>query len=322
MKAINVQKAEKRLKDLRIQITRHAHQYYVLDDPIISDKEYDQLFRELLDLEEQFPDLVTPDSPSLRVGGEPLKVFAQAEHVVPMLSLDNVFSFQELKKFRKKIINKTVKLIIDNYIRRHLQIAEEEIPSIFSLGNIFEEYELTDITETIDHKFHSTGHLTDQEFEKKVKKTVNEVKKKNEFKIITYLYSKELLTWYTEPKLDGLAVELIYEDGILTEGSTRGNGLVGENITAQLRTVQSIPLRLLTDEREMLPQQLTVRGEVFLPIRAVDDLNQQQAEHGESLFANPRNAAAGSLRQLDPAITASRPLDFYVYGVADTSSVL
>jgi DNA ligase (NAD+) len=240
-KVMNVQQVEIRLKELRKQLTFHAHQYYVLDDPVIADGEYDRMFRDLLDLEEQFPELLTPDSPSLRVGGDPVDRFVEAEHAVPMLSLDNVFDDIELKAFEEK--------------------AQR------------------------------------------------------------YLRSTEPLTYLAEPKLDGLAVELIYENGVLIQGSTRGNGLVGENITAQLRTVQSIPLRLQADEGVPFPQQLAVRGEVFLPLRTFGELNQQRAEQGASLFANPRNAAAGSLRQLDPKVTASRPLSFYVYGVADTGTV-
>jgi len=238
--AMDAQETEKRLDDLRVQITRHAHQYYALDDPLISDGEYDHLFRELLDLEEQFPELVTPDSPSLRVGGEPLDAFAEAAHAVPMLSLDNVFNAQELLSFEEKI-------------QRYLQSTAQP-------------------------------------------------------------------TYLAEPKLDGLAVELIYENGLLIQGSTRGNGLVGENITAQLQTVQVIPLRLAAkkgNEGGLIPEKLVVRGEVFLPRKAFLQLNEQRAEQGEALFANPRNAAAGSLRQLDPKVTASRSLSFYVYGVAD-----
>ncbi len=244
--AMDAQEAEKRLDDLRGQITRHAHQYYVLDDPLISDGEYDRLFRELLDLEEQFPELVTPDSPSLRVGGEPLDAFAEAAHDVPMLSLDNVFDAQELLSFEEKI-------------QRYLQSTAQP-------------------------------------------------------------------TYLAEPKLDGLAVELIYENGLLVQGSTRGNGLVGENITAQLQTVQTIPLRLVAlapregNEDVSIPERLVVRGEVFLPRKAFLQLNEQRAEQGKALFANPRNAAAGSLRQLDPKVTASRSLSFYVYGVADTEA--
>ncbi|CAK8723858.1 NAD-dependent DNA ligase LigA [Candidatus Electrothrix laxa] len=237
------QQAEKRLDDLRVQITRHAHQYYVLDDPLISDGEYDRMFRELLDLEEQFPELLTPDSPSLRVGGEPLDAFAEAAHAVPMLSLDNVFNTQELLSFEEKI-------------QRYLQSTAQP-------------------------------------------------------------------TYLAEPKLDGLAVELIYENGLLVQGSTRGNGLVGENITAQLQTVQVIPLRLTAKEGNeggSIPEKLVVRGEVFLPRKAFLQLNEQRPEQGKALFANPRNAAAGSLRQLDPKVTASRSLNFYVYGVADVEA--
>ncbi len=243
---MDVQQAEKQLKVLREQLTLHMHQYYVLDDPVISDGEYDRMFRELLDLEEQFPELITPDSPSLRVGGEPLASFAEAAHAVPMLSLDNVFNAQELLSFEEKI-------------QRYLQTTAQP-------------------------------------------------------------------TYLAEPKLDGLAVELIYENGLLIQGSTRGNGLVGENITAQLQTVQTIPLRLVAlaaregNEGVSIPERLVVRGEVFLPRKSFRQLNEQRAEQGESLFANPRNAAAGSLRQLDPKVTASRPLSFYVYGVADTEA--
>ena len=234
------EEARAHLAELREQLRYHAHRYYVLDDPVISDGEYDRMFQELLDLEEQFPELVTTDSPSLRVGGAPLDRFAEVEHATPMLSLDNVFTAQELEGFAEKI-----------------------------------------------HR---------------------------------YLQSAEPLTYSAEPKLDGLAVELVYENSIFVQGSTRGNGLVGENITAQLQTVQTIPLRLQTDGH-LVPDTLVVRGEVFLPRHGFEELNRQRAEQGEPLFANPRNAAAGSLRQLDPGVTALRPLSFFVYGVADTTIV-
>ncbi|WP_457573576.1 NAD-dependent DNA ligase LigA [Desulfolithobacter sp.] len=232
------EQARKRLAELREQVNYHNYRYYVLDAPVISDGEYDQLFRELLELEERFPDLVTPDSPSQRVGGPPLDRFETVEHPVPMLSLDNVFSEEELREFEEKI-------------RRFLQWEKE-------------------------------------------------------------------IRYSAEPKLDGLAVELVYEEGVFTIGSTRGDGLVGENITVQLRTVQSIPLRLqpLADE---IPSRLIVRGEVYMPLEGFEALNRERASRGEPLFANPRNAAAGSLRQLDPRVTASRPLSFFVHGVADTA---
>ncbi len=232
-------RAAARLEELRRQLNYHSYRYYVLDDPVIADGEYDRMFRELLDLEEQYPDLVTPDSPSLRVGGAVLDRFEEVAHVLPMLSLDNVFDEQELRAFEEKLL-----------------------------------------------RFLKTGQSPG--------------------------YS-------AEPKLDGLAVELVYEGGVLIQGSTRGDGLVGENITAQLQTVQSIPLHL--QDGPEVPEQLVVRGEVFLPRRGFEELNRQRAEQGEPLFANPRNAAAGSLRQLDPAVTAARPLRFFVYAVADPSLV-
>ena len=195
----DMEQARARLQELREQLTFHAHRYYVLDDPVIADVEYDRMFLELLNLEEQFPELITPDSPSLRVGGVPLDGFAEAEHAYPMLSLDNVFGPTELAAFEDKI-----------------------------------------------HR---------------------------------YLQSTEPLTYSMEPKLDGLAVELVYEKGVFVQGSTRGDGLKGENITAQLQTVQTIPLHLM-DGEYLIPDQLVVRGEVFLPRKGFAELNRQRAEQG------------------------------------------
>ncbi len=233
-------KAVDRLEALREQLRFHAHRYYTLDDPMISDGEYDALFRELLDLEAQYPELVAEDSPSHRVGGLPLPAFASVAHASPMLSLDNIFSEAELASFEDKV-------------RR-------------------------------------------------------------------YLKTDAPLRLITEPKLDGLAVELVYRRGVLAVGSTRGDGVVGEDVTAQLKTVQSIPLRL-HDTGETPLEELVVRGEVFLSKKGFVLLNQQRQEEGEALFANPRNAAAGSLRQLDPKVTARRPLDFFIYGVAAPESL-
>lgn len=232
------QQARARLTELRREIEYHNHRYYVLDDPVIADADYDRLFRELLELEEQYPPLVTADSPSRRVGGAPLAAFEEVAHPFPMYSLDNVFAEEELRDFEQKV-------------RRFLQW---------------------------------TGGIV----------------------------------YIAEPKLDGLAVELIYEEGVLVQGSTRGDGEIGENIIHQLRTVQAIPLRLAGNQA---PARLIVRGEVFLPRDGFARLNRQRLEQGEPLFANPRNAAAGSLRQLDPRITAQRPLDFFVYGVGDPAAV-
>ena len=234
------EEVRREIAELRDQLHYHNYRYYVLDDPIISDAEYDRLFRRLLELETQYPELVTPDSPSQRVGGAVLPGFAEVRHVHPMLSLDNVFSVQELREFDEKI-----------------------------------------------HR---------------------------------YLQTNDPVAYMAEPKMDGLAVELVYEQGVFSVGSTRGDGEVGENITAQLKTIPDIPLRL-RDEQGEVPQQLVVRGEVYMRKKDFARLNRQREEAGEPLFANPRNAAAGSLRQLDPRETAKRPLRFFVYAVADTEGV-
>ncbi len=226
--------SKQRYSELKQLLTEHSYNYYVLDNPQISDGEYDRLFQELLAIEEQHLDWVTNDSPSRRVGGKTLDSFAQVEHRIPMLSLENAFSEQDLYDFEDRL-------------KRYLLLEDDS------------------------------------------------------------------LSYMAEPKLDGLAVELVYEDGILIQGSTRGNGKIGEDITAQLRTVSSIPLRLFKTD---IPR-IEVRGEVFMSRSGFEKLNSQRAAAGEDLFANPRNAAAGSLRQLDSAITAKRPLEFFVYAVSD-----
>lgn len=231
---------EAQARELRDQINYHSHRYHVLDDPVIADGEYDKLFIKLQELERKYPELVTSDSPSRRVGGIPLARFEEVRHVHPMLSLDNVFSVADLLDF--------------------------------------------------DEKLHR------------------------------YLKSSSSVVYVAEPKMDGLAVELVYKQGLLVTGSTRGDGLIGENITKQLQTVRDIPLKL-HDEHGGFPEELVVRGEVFLGRDGFSRLNQQRLEAGESLFANPRNAAAGSLRQLDPKVTALRPLRFFVYAVADSDAV-
>ena len=227
-------------RKLREELNYHNYRYYVLDDPVIADVEYDRLFRRLLELEERYPELVTPDSPTRRVGGKPLDRFEEVRHISPMLSLDNIFDRAELKEFDEKL-------------RR-------------------------------------------------------------------YLKSDEHPTYIAEPKMDGLAVELVYEQGVFVLGSTRGDGLIGENITPQLKTVRDIPLRLHEDGMDV-PGQLVVRGEVYMDKEGFEQLNRRREAAGESLFANPRNAAAGSLRQLDPRVTAERGLRFFVYAVADIDAV-
>ena len=220
----------RRIDQLRDQLNHHAYLYYVLDNPEIPDSEYDRLYRELQHLELKYPDKVTADSPTQRVGGQPLKSFSQITHRIPMLSLDNVFSEDELKAFFKRLADR--------------------------------------------------------------------------------LGTEEALDFNVEPKLDGLAVSLIYEDGLFVQAATRGDGTVGEDVTQNVKTIHAIPLRLIG---RGFPRLLEVRGEVFMPKAGFNQLNERAIERGEKTFVNPRNAAAGSLRQLDPKITANRPLAFYSY---------
>ncbi len=231
----------RRIADMRRQLNEHNYRYYVLDDPIVSDSEYDTLLHQLENLEQSHPKLITPDSPTQRVGAAPLTEFSTVTHRIPLLSLANAMDTDELLAFDER----------------------------------------------------TRKGLTD----------------------------KELVEYVGEPKLDGLAVELIYENGQLVTGSTRGDGTTGENITANLRTVRSIPLKLRTSELPA-PNLLEVRGEVFISRSDFEQLNQQRLENEEPVFANPRNAAAGSLRQLDPTVTATRPLSVYCYqaGVIDGKS--
>ena len=223
---------------LRAQLEQHNHSYYVLDQPTVSDAEYDRLFRELQALELAFPELLRPDSPTQRVGGAPLAAFNEVRHATPMLSLNNAFAQEEVEAFDRRV-------------------AE-------ALGS-------------------------------------------------------PLIEYATEPKYDGLAVSLVYENGLLVSGATRGDGTTGEDVTTNLRTVRSIPLRL---HGRHAPASLEVRGEVLMLKADFARLNERQAQLGEKIFANPRNAAAGSLRQLDPRITATRPLTFYAYGTDVAASGL
>lgn len=226
---MNKKEAKKRIEELRNQIRHHDHKYYVEDNPEISDYEYDQLVKELEGLEEQFPDLITPDSPTQRVSGEAVKEFPSVEHRAVMLSLDNTYSFDELKEFHKRVLKK----------------------------------------------------ITDCKY-------------------------------VVEPKIDGLGVALVYEGGSFTRGATRGDGRIGEDVTFNLKTIRSIPLRT-GDERFI---NIEVRGEVYMPLKGFREMNKKREEKGETIFANPRNAAAGSIRQLDPKIPASRPLDIFIYSLS------
>jgi DNA ligase (NAD+) len=230
-----------RIEALRDNINYHNHRYYVLDDPEISDAEYDRLVKELQELELRHPELITPDSPTQRVGAAPLKEFTSVQHIIPMLSLSNAMSLEEVL-----------------------------------------------------------------EFDERVKK---------------FFKSKEEIDYVVEPKLDGLAVELIYEAGRFILGSTRGDGFTGEDITRNLKTIKAIPLVLDKSCATPLPRRIAVRGEVIMTIKEFELLNKRRAESGEPLFANPRNAAAGSVRQLDSRITARRPLDMYCYGIGEADGI-
>jgi DNA ligase (NAD+) len=222
---------EQQIEQLRDQINLHNHRYYVLDEPVIPDAEYDRLFQQLQSLEQANPELITSDSPTQRVGSKPQEGFGKITHQIPMLSLANAFNHEELQDF-------------DRRVREKLQIDN--------------------------------------------------------------------VCYAVEPKLDGLAVTLRYEHGQLVYGATRGDGTTGEDITSNLKTIPSIPLKLVGDDH---PAVLEVRGEVFMPKKGFDEFNRKAIAQGEKTFVNPRNAAAGSLRQLDPAITARRPLDIYIYAL-------
>ena len=231
-----MEKIKKEINALREEIRYHNQRYYALDDPEISDANYDKLFQRLLDLEKQHPELISPDSPSRKVGAKPKGGFLPVEHRSPMLSLENCFDDQ---------------------------------------------------------------HILD--FDARVRK---------------FLGDDAPVSYTVEPKIDGLAVELIYEKGALTVASTRGDGRVGENVTGNIKTILNVPLTLADREKTLLiPDLLAVRGEVYMDVAAFEKLNQKRVAKNEALFANPRNAAAGALRQLDSRVTAKRPLDMFCYGV-------
>ncbi|MCD6299020.1 MAG: NAD-dependent DNA ligase LigA, partial [Thermoplasmata archaeon] len=227
------EQAEKRVEELRKEIRHHNYLYYVLNKPEISDAEYDRLMNELKELEDKFPELITPDSPTQRVGAAPAGQFEAVRHVRPMLSLDSVLEKGEVEKF-------------DERVKR--EVGDDGIEYV------------------------------------------------------------------AEPKLDGLSVEIIYENGRLVRGSTRGDGINGENVTENIKTIRAVPLVLRGSEINV-PSMLAVRGEVIMHIDDFEALNKKFIERGEQPMANPRNAAAGSLRRLDPRETAERPLDIFFYEI-------
>jgi DNA ligase (NAD+) len=238
---MTLNQAKTRHSQLVQEIRRHDHAYYVLAQPSISDQEYDQLYHELIDLEQSFPALISPDSPTQRVGGEPLKEFKPVRHLQPMMSLDNTYSQVELGEF----VARVQRLLPD-----------------------------------------------------------------------------EPLDWVVEPKIDGVAINLRYENGVFTSGATRGDGTTGDDITINLRTIRSLPSRL--HEIPNTPNRielLEVRGEVYLPRKGFERLNAERKAAGEEPFANPRNATAGSLKQLDPRMVARRPLEIILYGIGELRGV-
>ncbi len=228
----NTFELQEQLAELKQQLNHHNYRYYVLDDPSVPDVEYDRLLQQLQDIERQNPNLITPDSPSQRVGDAPLSAFSQVTHEMPMLSLDNAFDDASLMAFERRL-------------KERLKTTED-------------------------------------------------------------------IAFAAEPKLDGIAVSLLYRHGVLERGATRGDGTTGEDITQNVRTIPSIPLRLMG---EGFPDVLEVRGEIYMPKMGFERLNQQARDKGEKVFVNPRNAAAGSLRQLDAKITATRPLEMCAYSV-------
>lgn len=239
---MNKPQAKERIEHLKKVINHHRYLYHVLDKEEISPEALDSLKKELFDLEQEFPELVTPDSPTQRVEGKPQKAFKKVHHETPMLSFNDAFSEQDMEDWVERL---------ENYL---------------------------------GHKLHSDAPL-----------------------------------FYCELKIDGLAIELIYEDGIFAAGATRGDGLVGEDVTQNLKTIEAIPLRLESNKLQStsykLPRRIVLRGEVFLSTKEFARINKEQAEKGEKIYANPRNIAAGSVRQLDPKITASRKLDSFQYDI-------
>lgn len=228
---MKITEAKKEIERLRKEIGHHDRQYYVLNQPLLTDLEYDRLYKKLVDLERAYPDLASPDSPTQRVGGEPLREFRTVQHKIKMLSLDNTYSEEELR-----------------------------------------------------------------EFDRRVKKTLGHA-----------------APYEVTLKVDGVAVTLVYKKGVFTLGATRGDGVSGDDITQNLKTVRTLPLRLLTSEPEL--QDIEVRGEVFLPKKVFEKLNRERQVNGEEPFANPRNAAAGTLKLLDPRIVARRGLDLFIHTV-------
>jgi len=229
-------KPRQRAAELRQEINHHNYRYYVLDSPVISDAQYDKLLRELQELEAKYPELITPDSPTQRVGAAASEEFGEVRHSLPMTSMDNAFSDEEVGEW-------------DRRVHKGLDVEGD-------------------------------------------------------------------VAYTAEPKFDGTSISLRYESGVLVQAGTRGDGTTGEDVTVNVRTIKTVPLHL---QGKGWPETVEVRGEVVIPKKDFERLNAEQLKQGGKIFANPRNAAAGSLRQLDPRVTASRPLSFLPWGLGETS---
>lgn len=259
-----------RARSLREQIDNHNYAYYVLSQPDVTDAEYDALMRELQEIERAHPDLVSDDSPTQRVGARPAEGFAKAEHLIPMLSLDNAFNTHELTEF-------------DRRVRERLGIQNIEKSSVSKPLPENQALTLSLFEQSSEIESDSDGVI-----------------------------------YCAEPKLDGLAVSLLYRQGKLIRAATRGDGRQGEDITLNARTIRSVPLKLRGSD---WPELLEVRGEVYMPKAGFEKLNNELREQGEKTYINPRNAASGALRQLDPALTRARPLEFCCYGVGQVQGL-
>ncbi len=306
-----------RTGELHKELHEHNYRYYVLDDPVITDAEYDRLLRELQELEAQYPELVSQDSPTQRVGAAPSKAFDEVEHAVRMLSLDNAFSDEELADFDRRVRVLPVEGMVERWI--------ESGPETDKTDAIKNAKDLKDYILSIFDECVSGHDELVNSFAEVFTKLNNDIdcSSKKEREKITALFKKAArnttefqvrIHYAAEPKLDGVAVSIRYEDGVLVRAATRGDGVTGEDITANVRTLASVPLRL---EGKRIPPVLEVRGEIYLSHKGFVQLNEQALGKGQKPFVNPRNAAAGSLRQLDPKVTASRPLEIYCYGVGE-----
>ena len=281
------EQAKERIEHLKKVINKYRYERLVLNKEEISPEAEDALKKELFDLEQQFPDSITPDSPTQRVGGEPLKVFKKVRHETPMLSFNDAFSEEDMRAWLERV---------ENYLGY----------SILKRADIFSPKPAQASGQGVPPQAGRARRGTSES------RTLGGTKR---------VEGKDSASdpFYCELKIDGLAIELVYENGIFIQGSTRGDGITGEDITQNLKTIEAIPLKLELEKFEIrnskfeIPRRLVVRGEVFITRKEFERINKEQERKAGKVFANPRNMAAGSVRQLDPKITASRKLDSFTY---------